>query len=81
MLKTDASNTAIRAILKQQQGDGCWQPFGFFSHKLDPTEARYSTYDRELLAIHQAIKQFKRILEERAFIVETDHKPLTYAIV
>ncbi len=44
-----------------------------FSRALKPAETRYSTYDRELLAIHLAIKE----LEGRHFHVLTDHKPLS----
>lgn len=43
------------------------------------TEARYSTYDRELLANFASIKHFKHLLEGRQFTIRTDHKPLTYA--
>ncbi|CAB0044246.1 unnamed protein product [Trichogramma brassicae] len=50
-LRTDASDEAIGAALEQQDADGIWQPLGFFSKKLDSTQRRYSTYDRELLAI------------------------------
>ncbi|XP_032688866.1 uncharacterized protein LOC116852521 [Odontomachus brunneus] len=77
-LVTDASSTAIGAALEQLQ-DGVWKPLGFFSQKLSPTEQKYSTYDRELLAIFAAIKHFRRILEGRFFTVRTDHRPLTFA--
>ncbi len=56
-LATDASDTHVGAVL-QQKTDGCWQPLAFFSHKLSPTEGRYSTFDRELLAAFQAVKHF-----------------------
>ncbi|CAB0031129.1 unnamed protein product [Trichogramma brassicae] len=79
-LYTDASDTAIGAALNQQRESGVWVPLGFFSRKLSPTEQRYSTYDRELLAIHAAIKHFQRILEGRSFRILTDHKPLSYAL-
>ncbi|CAD6233210.1 GSCOCG00012260001-RA-CDS, partial [Cotesia congregata] len=50
-LITDASDTGIGAALEQFV-DGSWTPAGFFSRKLSDTETRYSTYDRELLAIY-----------------------------
>ncbi|KAL1110234.1 hypothetical protein AAG570_008311 [Ranatra chinensis] len=40
---------------------------------------KYSTYDRELLAIYMAIKHFYPLLEGRQFAMRTDHKPLTHA--
>lgn len=59
--------------------DGNWIPIGFFSTKLKPSQSRYSTYDRELLAIYLAIKFFKHLVDGRRFIIKTDHKPLIFA--
>jgi hypothetical protein len=33
----------------------------------------------ELLAIYEAVKHFRHMMEERNFIIFTDHKPITYA--
>ncbi|XP_026476414.1 uncharacterized protein LOC113382069 [Ctenocephalides felis] len=76
-LITDASTTAIGATLEQEL-NGAWHPIGFFSRKLSSTEQRYSTYDRELLAIFASIKFFEHLLEGRHFCIKTDHKPITY---
>lgn len=77
-VQTDASNTAIGAVLQQKQGKE-WQPLAFFSRKLSPAQTKYSPYDRELLAIYEAIRYFKFMVEARTFTVLTDHKPLTFA--
>lgn len=77
-LVTDASDLAIGAVLQQLQ-EGRWQPLAFFSRKLSPSQAKYSPYDRELLAIYEAIKYFRHMVEARHFTVYTDHKPLSYA--
>lgn len=77
-LVTDASSTAIGAALEQLE-DGIWRPLGFFSRKMSPAETRYSTYDRELLAIFAALKFFRHVLEGREFVIKTDHKPITFA--
>ncbi|GBM62156.1 Retrovirus-related Pol polyprotein from transposon opus [Araneus ventricosus] len=53
-LITDASETAILAVL-QQHAEGGTEPLGFFPRKLNTAERKYSTYDRELLAIYSAI--------------------------
>ncbi len=50
------------------------------THKLSPTEGRFSTFDRELLAAFQAVKHFRFFLESRSFTLFTDHKPLVAAI-
>lgn len=73
-LITDASDTAVGAVL-QQHVNGIWRPISFFSKKMTSTEARYSTFDKELLAIYLAIRHFRYFLEGRLFQVLTDHKP------
>eukprot|EP00731_Ephydatia_muelleri_P016142 Em0009g566a len=57
-LMTDASDTAVGAVL-QQHVNGVWRPISFFSWKMTSTEQRYSTFDRELLAVYLAIKHFR----------------------
>lgn len=75
---TDASDNAVGAVL-QQEVHGEWQPLSFFSRKLTPTEQRYSTFSRELLAIYLALRHFRHHVEGRQFFVLTDHKPLVHA--
>lgn len=79
ILKTDASQSAVGAALQQVTNDTV-QPLCFFSRKLQPSQTRYSTFSRELLAIYLAVKHFRHILEGRDFIIYTDHKPLTFAL-
>ncbi|BHF66544.1 hypothetical protein SprV_0200956500 [Sparganum proliferum] len=55
-------------------------PEAQLSLMLLPAETRYSTFGRELLAIHLAVKHFRHFLEGRDFTVFTDHKPLTFAL-
>lgn len=76
-LFTDASEQCVGASLQQRSNDG-WEPLAFFSRKLNPAEAKYSAFDREL-AIYLAIKHFRHMLEARTFAVYTDHKPLIFA--
>ena len=78
-LMTDASDTAVGAVL-QQYINNIWHPISFFSRKMTPAETRYSTFDRELLAGYLSIKHFRHFLEGRTFHVLTDHKPLTFAL-
>lgn len=75
---TDASDTAIGAVLQQRIGDN-WEPLAFFSRRLKSPQKKYSPYDRELLAIYDAIRHFRHMVEARTFTVYTDHKPLTFA--
>ena len=78
-IATDASDTAVGAVLQQFIQDA-WCPIAYFSKKLQPAETRYSTFDRELLAIYLAIKHFRHFVEGRTFHVLTDHKPLIYSL-
>ena len=79
-ITTDASNIAVGAVL-QQYNNNIWEPLAFYSKKLSPAETKYSAFDRELLAIYLSIKHFRYFVEGRQFLVYTDHKPLTHAIV
>jgi hypothetical protein len=63
----------------QQRVDNAWQPLVFFSKKLNSAQQKYSAYDRELLAVYEAVKHFRHMLEARHFIIFTGHKPITYA--
>ena len=76
----DASATAVGAVLQQYLEDK-WCPIAYFSKQLKPAQTRYSTFDRELLAIYLAVKHFRHFVEGRDFSVFTDHKPLTYALL
>ena len=78
-IMVDASDMAVGAVL-QQEIDHHWQPIAFFSKKLTPAETKYSTFDRELLAVYLSIKHFQYFVEGRDFYIFTDHKPLTFAL-
>ncbi|GBP14109.1 Retrovirus-related Pol polyprotein from transposon 17.6 [Eumeta japonica] len=72
-LTTDASNFALGAILSQEN-----HPICYASRTLNEHEINYSTIEKELLAIIWATKYFRPYLFGRKFIIETDHKPLTW---
>jgi hypothetical protein len=78
-LACDASDSHVGAVLQQWSPKG-WQPLSFYSKKLDVTQRKYSTFDRELLAVYLAVRHFRFLLEGGQFHVETDHKPLTFAL-
>lgn len=76
----DASDIGIGASLQQRIDDN-WQPLGFFSRKFTVKERKYSTYDRELLAIYAAVKHFRFVVEGCQFVIFTAHKPITFAFL
>ena len=61
-IMTDASSFAIGAVL-QQYIEHQWCPIAYFSKKLKPSEIKYSTFDRELMAMYLAIKHFHYFVE------------------
>ena len=75
-INTDASDTAVGAVL-QQPLNGVWTPISFFSRKLHTAETKYSTLDKELLAMYLAVKKFRYFIEGRQVTLFTDHRPLT----
>lgn len=77
-LVTDASDRGMGAVLEQLD-NSAWCPLAFFSRKFTPAQMNYSTYDRELAAVYNAVQYFKHMLEGRDFTIVTDHKPLTHA--
>ncbi|CAM1295897.1 Uncharacterised protein r2_g521 [Pycnogonum litorale] len=77
ILATDASETGIGAVLMQDY-DGKKLPVKYISRKLTAAESRYSTIERECLALFWATRKFHEYLYSKPFILETDHKPLIF---
>ena len=50
MVHVDASDVAVGAILTQKHNETD-MPICYFSKRLNPTEARWSIYEREMYAI------------------------------
>ncbi len=74
---TDASQYGVGAALYQKVGDK-HKYIKFASQALTPGQRNYPASKRELLAIIFALKKWRYILYGRRFVVETDHKALTY---
>ncbi|GBM87588.1 Retrovirus-related Pol polyprotein from transposon 297 [Araneus ventricosus] len=77
-IMVDASDLVIGVVLHTTTTVG-HKPLAFYSRKLSPSERKYSTYDRELLAIYATVKHFLHLLEGQNFIIFTDHRPLTFS--
>ena len=76
----DASDTTVGAVL-QQDIDGQWCPIAYFSKQLHSAQKHYSTFNWELMAIYQAVKHFRHLVEGQQYMVFTDHKLLTHAFL
>ncbi|GJP66599.1 hypothetical protein CLOP_g23514 [Closterium sp. NIES-67] len=77
VIKADASDQAVRAVLMQDQGNGL-QPIPYLSKKLHGAEQNYPIHDKEALAIIIALKKWRCYLEGRKTRVYTDHCKLKY---
>ncbi|KYB25612.1 hypothetical protein TcasGA2_TC031231 [Tribolium castaneum] len=78
ILATDASGIAISAILSQKYE--IEHPICYASRSLKDAETRYSTIEREALAIVWAVKYFRCYLTGARFTIITDHRPLKYLL-
>jgi hypothetical protein len=80
IVETDASDFAIAAVISQHDDNNILHPIAFHSRKLTPSELNYEIYDKELLAIITAFKEWRAYLEgsSHTITVFTDHKNLEY---
>ena len=79
IIETNASDHTTAAVISQEI-EGGLQPLGFMSKKMTSAKQNYTITEKELLAIIQAVKEWKKYLKgskTRAKII-TDHKNLTY---
>ena len=78
ILQTDASECGVGAVLSQRDATGSDHPVSYFSRKLLPREKRYSTIEKECLAIKLATQAFRVYLLGKPFTVQTDHRALEW---
>src|SRR5579859_4909413 len=80
ILESDASDFAIAACLSQKDAQGIKYPIAFYSRKLTLAERNYDVYDKELLAIIMALKEWRVYLEgaKKEILIITVHKNLLY---
>lgn len=73
----DASQLGCGAIICQDH-DGSDLPISFISRTFKKGETNKAIIEKELIAIHFALKTFRHYLYGQNFLVYTDHKPLIY---
>ena len=78
ILQTDASNRGVGAVLSQIDDNGEEHPVAYFSRKLLEREEKYSTIEKECLAIKLAIQAFRVYLLGKPFTIQTDHRSLEW---
>ncbi|XP_026399008.1 uncharacterized protein LOC113294848 [Papaver somniferum] len=72
-LEIDACDSGIRVVLMQEN-----RSIAFYNKPLGPRVAALSTYEKELLAIVQAVTRWKQYLQGQKFIIKTDHQSIHY---
>jgi hypothetical protein len=61
-----------------QQHEELWHPVAYYSRKLSPTEQRYTTRERECLAVKQCLVEWRHYLLGAPFTVLSDHESLKW---
>jgi len=79
VLATDASDVAISAVL-QQRIDGGLAPISYHSRILSPQECKYSTYEKECLAVIFGCEKCRPYLEHKEFELQCDNLALCWLL-
>ena len=79
-LFVDASDVAVGSMLSQKDVQGIEHPVAYFSKKLDKHQRRYSTIEKEALALLLALKHFEVYVGSGLHTLQiyTDHNPLVF---
>ncbi|XP_066952268.1 uncharacterized protein [Macrobrachium rosenbergii] len=79
VLAVDASDVGIGGVLFQRDDKGEMHPVSYFSKKLLPAERKYSTIEKEALALVKSVSHFSIYLSSSLQVeVLTDHNPLVF---
>ena len=71
VIQCDASGSGLGAALMQNG-----RPLAYASQALTPTETRYATIEKEMLAIVYSLEKWHQFTYGRPVVVHSDHKPL-----
>ncbi|KAK5890792.1 hypothetical protein CesoFtcFv8_014278 [Champsocephalus esox] len=79
-LEVDASAVGAGAVLLQEDADGVDHPVCYFSRKFNKHQVRYSTIEKETLALLLALQHFEVYVGSSSLPVAvfTDHNPIVF---
>ena len=79
-IECDALKYMSGAVLMQLDSNGDRHPCAFILKTFSPTERNYKIYDWELLAIIQALEEWRHYIQgsPHTTVIFSDHKNLTY---
>jgi hypothetical protein len=80
VVETDTSNLVIVGVLSPYDNNDILHPVAYFSRKHSPAEINYEIYDKELLAIVQAFKEWHPLLKGSPHTIKviSNNRNLTY---
>ena len=80
VLPVDASDTGVGAMLTQSSDDEIQHPVAYFSKKLNEAQKKYSTIEKETLALILALNHFEVYLSGATDPIKiyTDRNPLNF---
>jgi hypothetical protein len=73
VLETDASGSGLGAVMKQKG-----RSIAYYSSSLGHKNAALSTYEKEELAIIEALKRWRHYFLGNDLIIRTDHQSLQF---
>lgn len=79
-LQVDASSSGAGAVFLQEDANGVEHPVCYFSKKFTNAQHKYSTIEKETLALVLALQHFEVYLggSNHVITVYTDHNPLVF---
>ena len=79
-LSVDASDSGVVAVLEQEGTSEEYHPVAYFSKKLDNHQRRYSTIEKETLALISVLSHFDIYLSSNTgdLVVYTNNNPLKF---
>jgi transposase InsO family protein len=80
IIHADASDYGIGGVLSQEQPEGGEKPCAYFSIKLTSAQRKYTTTEKECLAVLLSVENFRPYVDGTEFTVVTDHSALLWLL-